>query len=68
MHKHGVLTALWGAWGGSLYVYAVYDTYIYLLLVPVLFPLYWLMNIMFKKKVHSMSDASLITNMPCSSY
>ncbi|ETO49715.1 hypothetical protein L325_0122025 [Yersinia pestis 9] len=59
-----VLSLLWGLWVAALVAYAIYDLFFYLFIVPALFLIFTVSNVMFKKKVNSNNDGSSSVNIP----
>lgn len=64
IRKNMVLSLLWGLWVAALVAYAIYDLFFYLFIVPALFLIFTVSNVMFKKKVNSNNDGSSSVNIP----
>ncbi|CND16949.1 bactofilin family protein [Yersinia pseudotuberculosis] len=64
IRKNMVLSLLWGLWVAALVAYAIYDLFFYLFIVPALFLIFTVINVMFKKKANSNNDGSSSVNIP----
>ncbi|CNF96477.1 bactofilin family protein [Yersinia similis] len=64
IRKNTVLSLLWGLWIAALVAHIIYDLFFYLFIVPALFLIFTVINVMFKKKINSNNEGSSIVNIP----